>query len=176
MPRKTPPGRDALDLGQTALPDPRSRPIFGTGDVAEILGLEIWRVQKFLDSPRYQLSSKHLGQGRVSRRFFSREDVYRIGMADCLVKDGFVPRIVAQLVQRFDDTDLLSWDETGYRVRPGFVALSRTEGKRKIEDFSREHPPGMSLGGSIYYVLDVGKLTEEIDRRIEEWTTKKRTS
>src|ERR1700680_1378682 len=126
--------KSPLGLSKIEVGDPRSRPIFSTGEVAEILGLGIWRLQKFLDSPRYQLSGPgQLGKGKGSRRLFSTEDVYRLGIANQLVKDGFVAELIGKVVQSFDDSDLLAWDEDGNQVRPGFVALSRTKNGRGIQ-------------------------------------------
>jgi hypothetical protein len=164
-----PKSRDAFDLSREELPDPRSRPVFNTGAVAQILEIPIWRLQKFLDSPRFELSvSDQLGSGRGSRRLFSREDVYRIGIANRLVADGFGAKKVAEAVKDFDDSDLLKWDEQGRQIRLGFVAMCRTRGSgRKTEYFPAARPPDLTLGGFIYYVLDVGNLIEGINERIQ---------
>src|SRR5207245_9467850 len=72
---------------------------FGTGEVAGVLGIPVWRLQKFLDSPQYQLSAEgKLGSGAGSRRVFTREDIYRIAIAKHLVQDGFAAKFVGLLV------------------------------------------------------------------------------
>jgi DNA-binding transcriptional MerR regulator len=149
-------------------------PAFSFGAVSKILGLETWRFQKFLDSPRYQLrASGQVGEGQGSRKWFSTEDVYRIGIANFLTKDGFAPKLIAQVLDNLDDQDLFELDEEGNQVRPGFVALSRTKTGRGIQYSPSHRPPEISLDGPVYYVLDVGKLTQEIDSQIETLTAKK---
>src|SRR6267378_2760181 len=79
---------------------------FGTGEVAEVLGIPIWRLQKFLDSPQYQLSAEgKLVEGLGSRRIFKMEDIYRIAIAKHLVQDGFAAKFVGLLLQQVDDSD-----------------------------------------------------------------------
>jgi DNA-binding transcriptional MerR regulator len=155
---------DALDfLKKNELDVPK----FSTGTVAEILGLQVWRLQKFLDSPQYQLSaSGQLGEGKGSRRWFTTEDVYRIGIAAFLAKDGFNPKLIAQILQSFGDRDLLDFDEHG-EVRYG-IKLIRTKKGPRLDTFRSGHPPDLKPGGDVYYVLDLGVITVEIDRRIEE--------
>src|SRR5689334_4199691 len=81
---------------------------FGTGEVALILQTEIWRVQKYLDSPKYRLTSfGQLGYGRGSRRVFTDTDIYRLGIAEHLVSNGFSYKFVAKALQQIDDDDLL---------------------------------------------------------------------
>jgi hypothetical protein len=149
-------------------------PAFSFGAVCKILGLEAWRLQKFLDSPRYQLrASGQVGEGQGSRKWFSTEDVYRIGIAKFLAKDGFAPKLITDILQRLDDLDLFDLDEDANQVRPGFVALNRTNTGPRIEHILADHPPEIRLDGPVYYVLDLGKLTHEIDSQIEKVTAKK---
>ena len=142
-------------------------PAFSFGAVCKILGLEAWRLQKFLDSPRYQLSaSGQLGEGKGSRRWFKTEDVHRLGIASFLAKDGFAPKLIAAILQRIDDSDLLAFDEHG-EVRTG-IALSRGGTGPKLDFIRPGHRPDTKPGGDVYYVLDFGVVTGEIDRRIEK--------
>src|SRR5229473_2859217 len=79
---------------------------FGTGEVAKLLGIPIWRLQKFIDSPQYQFSPEgKLGKGLGSRRVFSQEDIYRIALAARLVEDGFAAKFVGSILEQFDDYD-----------------------------------------------------------------------
>ncbi len=79
---------------------------FPAGEVAEILGVPVWRLQKFIDSPQYNFSPEgKLGQGQGSRRVFTREDIYRVALAARLVKDGFAAKFVGSILERFDDHD-----------------------------------------------------------------------
>src|SRR5580693_2468820 len=90
--------------------------IFGAGDVEQILEMESWRLQKFLSGKVYDLtpSEGQIGKGRQgSRRVFRIQDVYRIGIAGFLVRDGFAPNCVSSVLQWIEDQDLLSFDEKG---------------------------------------------------------------
>jgi hypothetical protein len=146
-------------------------PQFSTGAVAEILGLEIWRLQKFLDSPRYQLSpTGRLGKGKGSRRWFTTQDVYRLGIAAFVAKDGFAPKMIAKILQQIEDRDLRDFSEDG-EVRKG-IALKRTEDEPEFIFFRSGHPPILKAGGDVYYVLDMGEITWDIDSRISASLTR----
>src|SRR5579862_8515108 len=88
---------------------------FGTGEAAEILDIPIWRLQKFLDSGQYNLSSEgKLGRGRGSRRIFRKEDLHRLALANWLVKDGFAPPFIGSVVQQLDDNEVgVYFDQKG---------------------------------------------------------------
>ena len=158
--------RDPLDT------PPAELPRFSTGDVAKILDLKIWRLQKFVDVESYRLSpSGKLGKGPGSRRMFSAEDIYRIGIANFMIKDGFSPKLVAEVLQEFEDTDLFDFDEEGVAY-PG-ITLSRSEKGPKLDFFRSGQAPERKPGSSVYYVLDFGTVIEEIDRRISKFEGKK---
>src|SRR5882724_11499438 len=95
-------------------------PAFGTGEVAEILGVPIWRVQKFLDSPEYNLSSEgKLGQGHGSRRVFTSDDILRIAIAARMVEDGFGAKFVGSVLEQIEDAEFgESHDQAGKEVPP----------------------------------------------------------
>src|SRR5436309_3271092 len=100
--------RDALEF----LTGPEYRvPQFSAGAVAEILGLgEVWKLQKILE--RYGLeASGQLGVGKGSRRWFTTTDVYRIGTAIFLGKDGFAPKLIAEILEQIDDRELIDFDD-----------------------------------------------------------------
>lgn len=148
-------------------------PQFSAGAVAEILGLgEVWKLQKILE--RYRLEpSGQLGQGKGSRRWFTTTDVYRIGIAIFLGKDGFAPKLIAQILEQIDDRDLIDFDEHG-EVHTG-IKLIRTGSGPKLGYFPSGHPPEIKKGGDVYYALDLGEVTGGIDRRISKLTAKERT-
>ena len=164
-------GRKSLDILETA---PVKVPRFSTGQVAKILDLPIWRLQKFLDSPRYDLSpSGQLGKGRGSRRTYSTEDVYRIGIAAFLIRDGFAPKFVGSVLQFIEDRDLIDVDEDGI-VSPIGIVFKRGKTRPKLGFFPSGKPPKMKVGGSAYYALDLGDVTHGIDRQIDTLIGKKR--
>ena len=93
---------------------------FPAGEVAEILRVPMWRLQKFIDSPQYKFSPKgKLGKGQGSRRVFTREDIYRVALAARLVEDGFAARFVGSILEEFEDHDFNeSHDREGRVLSP----------------------------------------------------------
>ena len=145
---------------------PLEIPRFMTGEVAKILDVPIWRLQKFLDSPSYPLdASRRLGKARGSPRQFSLEDVYRIGIAAFLIRDGFAPKIVSGVLKVIENRDLIDVDEHGDVVLGG-ILLRRGKKRPEMDFFRSGKPPEIKAGGSVYYVLDFGDVIPEIDRRI----------
>lgn len=138
---------------------------FGAGEVAAILEIESWRLQKFLSGKRYQLSPEgHIGKGgQGSRRLFSIEDIYRIGIADFLTRDGFSPKWVSSVLERIEDGDLLAFDSEG-EIKSPVITFKRKDKARVLEFGSRR--PGQDE--ETYYVFDTRRKIDEVDRRIRE--------
>lgn len=142
-------------------------PRYSFGAVCEVLGLEAWRLQKFLDSPRYRLkASGHLGEGKGSRKWFSTEDIYRIGIANFLAKDGFAPKLIVEMLERIGDSDLIGFDEHG-EVHTG-ITLTRTDKGPKLDFFRLKSRQDFVQRGSVYYILELDQVTGKIDRKIKE--------
>jgi DNA-binding transcriptional MerR regulator len=126
----------------------------------------MWRLQKFLSSPRFQLSaSGQIGKGEGSRRLFSREDIYRIGIAAHLAKDGFSPKFVSEILQTIEDSDLSDYDEKSERVYWG-IAIERQEDKPKIRLLRSGKAPNITVDGPVYYAIDFAQIIDQIDLRI----------
>jgi hypothetical protein len=139
-------------------------PAFGTGQAAEILGIPIWRLQKFLDSKQYNLSPEgKLGHGRGSRRVFSTEDLHRIALATWLVRDGFAPQFVGAVVQQIEDSDL-----DVYIVDEGEeIFLSLVFQRGKDGPIVRIYTPKRAATvNDAYYRLDLDIVFAEVDARI----------
>jgi hypothetical protein len=148
---------------------PPSLYTFGTGEVAEVLGIPIWRLQKFLDSPQYQLSAEGmLGSGLGSRRVFKMEDVYRIAIAKHLVQDGFAAKFAGLLLQQIDDSDFYgSHDQDGKEVAPpGWLGLIRGTNRPVLKLFYSVRPPKLGEKDSPYYLLNLIEVTAEVAKRI----------
>lgn len=142
-------------------------PSFGTGDVAEILGVPIWRIQSYLDRPSYRLKPEgQLGTGRGSRRVFSAEDVCRIAVAAQMVLDGFSTTFVGEILQQIDDRDFRPrHDDQGNELDVyELFGLLRTEKGARLCFYTR--PPAFGQSDSPYYVFEFGKVVGEIDKRI----------
>lgn len=69
--------------------------LFGTREVALIVGCPEWRVKNFAQ-PAYGLPPSQIlgGGGRGSRRLYNYRDVKRVCIADALVRCGFAPEAV----------------------------------------------------------------------------------
>lgn len=141
---------------------------FPAGEVAEILGVPMWRLQKYIDSPQYKFSPEgKLGKGQGSRRVFTREDIYLLALVGRLVGDGFAAKFVGSILEeKFEDYDFYgSHDREGKEVRsPGFLGLLRGAGGPKAKFFDK--PPTLGEQDSPYYVLNIYEVTGEIDKRI----------
>ena len=148
-------------------------PKFSTGEAANILGTPIWRLQRFLDSPSYRLSpAGQLGVGRGSRRLFSIEDLYRIGIAGFLTRDGFAPKFVSTALKFIEEGDLTRVDDKGDFVRFG-ILFRREKGELRMEFFPSGQPPEIKVGGPVYYALDLGEVTRHVDDQISAVMNKK---
>jgi hypothetical protein len=154
--------------------EPMDVPAFGTGEVAEILEVPIWRLQKFLDSPSYQLSPEgRLGRGRGWRRMFSIEDIYRIAIAARMVSDGFAAPFVGSILAGLENYDFHHrYDEEGDETTDLFFGLHRTpKGTAEVKPYITF--PVLGQKDSPYYVYDIAKTTAEIDGRIAELRRKR---
>jgi hypothetical protein len=142
---------------------------YGTGEVAQILGLPIWRVQKFLDSPQYNLSpDRQLGSGHGSRRVFTRDDIVRMAIAVRMVQDGFAAKFVGSILELIEDYDL-SWshDPDGKEVPPpDLLTLKRGEKGPVPKLFDSARPPKLGEKDSPYYVLNLDEIKQEVDKGI----------
>jgi hypothetical protein len=137
---------------------------FGTGEAAEILGVPIWRLQKFLDSKQYNLSPEgKLGHGRGSRRVFSEEDLHRIALATWLVRDGFAPQFVGAVVQQIEDSDLDVYIDHEGEEAPLSLVLERGKDGPMIRIGTTKRAKTIS---EAYYRVDLNDVFAEVDARI----------
>ena len=135
--------------------------IFRAGDVGRILEIEKWRLEKFLTGKQYRLSaSGQLGKGQGSWRLFSDQDLYRLGVANWMVKDGFSAKFVSLVLQEIEDYELLDRDEHG-SAAPDIGIFRGDKGPRVafLSGAEKKEP---------YYVLRLRDLITAIDKRIRE--------
>jgi hypothetical protein len=143
---------------------------FPAGEVAEILRVPMWRLQKFIDSPQYKFTPEgRLGKGQGSRRVFTREDIYRVAIAARLAADGFAAKFVGSILEELVDYDFYeSYDREGREVTSrGLLGLLRSAGGPKLKFFDSQCPPKPGEKDSPYYVLNIDEITGEIDQRIK---------
>jgi hypothetical protein len=148
---------------------PAPVPEFGTGEAAEILDIPIWRLQKFLDSGQYNLDSAgKLGRGRGSRRVFSREDLYRIALANWLIKDGFTPQFVGSVVPQLSDNEVgVHIDHEGEETSLCVAFYRGAEGPT-VRVHEVQQAPALGKKDSPFYRLDLDDVWREVDRRINK--------
>jgi hypothetical protein len=144
-------------------------PYLLAGQVAKILDMDPWRLQKFLNGKRYRLKPEggQLGKGQGSRRLFNHQDIYRLGIAYRLVRDGFAPDFVSRVLQEIEDHELLETDSIG-QAKPADIGFWRTADEPRIDFVSGQASVEEKKGP--YYVLRLKDLLPEIDAKIvQEW-------
>ena len=141
---------------------------YGTGEVATMLNLPVWRLQKFLDSPEYKLQPYgKLGTGRGSRRRFRDKDLYRLAIAGTLVDEGFAPWLVARVMEAIEDQDLKDVDRNGNTLYSTII-LRRTKDAPEPDIVYSEDLKKLQLGALAYYVLPLRPIVQMVDEKIEE--------
>jgi MerR HTH family regulatory protein len=167
MPRKI--FSDPMDA---LMGDRYETPRFSTGEAAEVLKMPIWRLQKFLDLKSYPLwPTAQLGRGKGKRRMFSKEDLYRVAIADFLLKDGFTPKVVAEVLQMIEDRNFINYDEKGEATLGFYIlreSVTRTRSFRLFRP-DRSRPPK-----DAYYALDFGLPMGEVETGIREAIEKRK--
>jgi hypothetical protein len=75
---------------------------YSTGEVAERLLIPVWRVQKFIDSPRFgfKLAQSWKGPGKGFRRVFLKDDAIRLYLLDHLTSCGLSTKAVAAILKQ----------------------------------------------------------------------------
>jgi hypothetical protein len=141
------------------------KPHFGSGQVAEILKVELWKLNRFLS--RYELtSSGQLGEGRGSRRVYANEDIYRIATAMFLINDGFTPKVVTEIMQGLEDADFYGeHDQEGEFYQFG-ISLRRTQAGPEVHFFREGHTPQLGPDSKTYYAIELSTITRMVDRSI----------
>lgn len=140
--------------------------IFRAGDVGRILGIEKWRLEKFLTGKQFRLSaSGQLGKGQGSWRLFSHQDIYRLGIANRMVNDGFTAKFVSVVLQEVEDSELLDFDEHGRSTAPNLGLFRSNKGPYVAFVSAEKSEP--------YYVLKLWELIRDIDKRIHAERTGK---
>jgi hypothetical protein len=136
--------------------------IFRASDVTRILGIEKWRLEKFLTGKQFRLSpSGHIGEGKGSWRLFNHQDLYRLAIATRLVEDGFTAKFVSMVLQEIWDSELLDSDENGESVAQN-VGIVRSENGPRVVLAAPPRTPRP------YYVLPLGELIRKVDEQIPE--------
>ena len=117
---------------------PTASELYGTKEVAAILGIPEWRVKNFSEGAAYRLPPAHqVGSGRGSRRLYGWEDIFRLGIANRLVNFGFTPESVGTAIREIPESTLAPYRANLEANQP------ETEGRLK----TKETPLLVQLGG-----------------------------
>src|SRR5690348_14530762 len=113
--------------------------IFTTEIAAEILGLEPWRVTKFVQSKEYGIKpSLAQAKGSGSRRLYSAEDICQIGLALRLLETGLRSKAIGKIIRQVQAKGKLSRRLLlPDRGRDLYLAIYRTPQMGRLLDESR---------------------------------------
>lgn len=144
---------------------------FGTGDVARLLNVDIWRVQMFLDGRKYPITptAHPLGGGRGSRRCFTETDVYRLGIAEHLVKSGFSYKFASNALQQLDEDELVGPYDEHWKEPNVVYVLAGNEDHLTVHRFGFNEAIlhiAEALKNPGFYVLNINMVIGEIQKRM----------
>jgi hypothetical protein len=118
---------------------PSRAELYGTKEVAEILGFDEWRVKNFSEGAAYGLPPAHrIGRGRGSRRLYGWADIFRIAIAEHLVASGFTAKAVGAAIREIPESVLWPYERLLLSEMP------ETEGRLP----ERATPLLVSMGGN----------------------------
>lgn len=90
--------------------------VFQTAEVAAALNVPEWRIIKFVQGKEYRLRpSIGDARGTGTRRLYDILDVYKMGVAEKLLEDGFRPIFIGKVIWRlFRAPNLEIWPEVRF--------------------------------------------------------------
>ncbi len=141
--------------------------LYGTKEVAQILGIPEWRVKNFSEGAAYRLPPAHqVGSGKGSRRLYGWEDIFRMGIADQLVNFGFTPESVGAAVREIPESVLGPYHANLLAHDPQY------EGKLK----RKETPLLVKAGGvkfeAVWRLVMASKVQSEWIKTVEHGGTR----
>ena len=138
-------------------------PILTSGEVVNLLGIDMPRLERFLEN--YPLSAGQPGRGKGSRRLFSAPDIQRLAIAKWLLDDGFQPALVAEIMEELSDSDLIDYDENGEKYLS--LALERDPiSKKRTHSLIYSRSGVLKATKAEYYILNLHELVTDVDKRI----------
>jgi DNA-binding transcriptional MerR regulator len=139
--------------------------LYGTKQVAEILGIPDWRVKNFTEGEAYRLPKPQLvGTGRGSRRLYTITDICRIAIANQLVECGFSPEAIGDAIEEIPRSmltrlpDSFKDDEDSPKELQEGRAKELYESIKQMEESLKELPESRLIlsrgGGEDWQVLE----------------------
>jgi hypothetical protein len=132
------------------------RELYGTKEVATILGIPEWRVKNFSEGAAYRLPpALQVGSGHGSRKLYGWEDIFRLGIANQLVNFGFTPESVGAAVREIPESTLAPYT-ADLQVQAFLQGKASSEAQLR----SKETPLLVRLGGRLGQGWRVKKASE----------------
>jgi DNA-binding transcriptional MerR regulator len=104
-----------------------------------------------------------LGEGRGSRRVFTREDLRRISLANWLLTDGFATQFVGSVVRQLEDSDLDVYIGDEGEEIPLSLVFQRGKDGPIVRIYTAKRA---AAANDAYYRLDLSNVFAEVDARI----------
>jgi hypothetical protein len=140
--------------------------LYGTKQVAELLGIPEWRVKNFAEGEAYGLApSQKVGSGRGSRRLYNLADVLRLAVANELVKCGFTAEAVGRAMREIPESMLTAWWESFVPVLVFAKGSWRVKRAKEVEKLLNETLKNLGSGEQGLFILDFSSLLTMVHER-----------
>jgi MerR HTH family regulatory protein len=164
-------------------PDNVGFSVFTLGGVAKLLGLPKTRVKNWtIGRPLKVVPEISAGEGKGSRNLYSLEDVYVFALVNELDRDGFSSKTIKAILSIQGAYVFLEWERPPERVKlslgrmvrhSSYLVISREDGNvRPVFVGGRAAWADIAkreTGVRGKYVLDLGKLTADVQERIAKF-------
>ncbi len=85
---------------------------FGSGDLARVLGVDLWRIKNFSQGAAYRLPAlQTIGSGTRRMRIYRTVDVFRFAVANQLEQSGHDPESIGAALDAIPAKHLDSWTD-----------------------------------------------------------------
>lgn len=85
-----------------------SQMTFKTGEVADLLGLPVWRLMKFFQGKEYGLGTRKAPGKKGIHRIYTIENVCEIALAHWLFESGLRSSVIGEVLRQLRSSELLS--------------------------------------------------------------------
>ncbi len=89
---------------------------FGSGDLARLLDVPLWRIKNFSQGPAYKLAAAAaIGSGNRKMRVYPAVDLFRFAIANQLEQSGHDPESIGAALDAISTNTLNAWAEFASR-------------------------------------------------------------